>query len=479
MIKVLHISSECYPAAKAGGMGDVVGALPKYLPAHNVEASVIIPMYRTKWIVNADLRRIYIGDMKLGNEDIDFTIYEYKNRDIKYPFYFVDIPGKFDRADIYLDTDGHGYKDEPERNVCFQRAVCQWVTYSNHHFDILHCHDHMTGLIPFMIQRCFEFESISTLPCFFTIHNGQYRGLFEWDRVGPLLPEYNTEHSGLLDWDNKINSLATAIKCAWAVNTVSPTYMEEIVRDSDTLTPLYNSVREKLHGIINGVDNDQWNPAYDNFLNTNLVKEDWVSFKRDNKEELCEKYGLKKELPLIGFIGRFAHQKGADLLKYAIEQCLNSGIQFSTMILGTGDKEIESDLIQLRDTYTENVAIEVDYNEKLARLIYAATDFLIMPSRFEPCGLNQLFAMRYGSVPVVTAVGGLCDTVPDVRSNGNGILIPYARVDDIVTGISRSVDLYKDTKRYIKLRDKVTAMDFSWNNSAKQYSELYQKFLNQ
>jgi starch synthase len=479
MIKVLHISSECYPAAKAGGMGDVVGALPKYLPSQNVNASVIIPMYRTKWIVDADVRRIYIGNIKLGHEDVDFTVYEYKNRDIKYPFYFIDIPGKFDRADIYLDTDGHGYKDEPERNISFQRAVCQWLTYSGRQFDILHCHDHMTGLIPFMIQRCFEFESISKLPCFFTIHNGQYRGIFEWDRVGPLLPQYNTEHSGLLDWDNQINSLATAIKCAWAVNTVSPTYMEEIVRDSDTLTPLYNSVKEKLHGIINGVDTHQWDPEYDNFLNTNLTKGDWNSFKASNKKELCEKYGLNPKLPLIGFIGRFADQKGADLLKAAIEQCLSDGMQFSTMILGTGDKSIENDLLSLRGIYPENIAVEVAYNEKLSRLIYAATDFLIMPSRFEPCGLNQLFAMRYGSVPIVTAVGGLCDTVPDIRSEGNGILIPHARVDDIVTGINRSIDLYNDTKRYVKLRSKISALDFSWDTSAKQYAELYNKFLNQ
>ena len=479
MTKVLHISSECYPAAKAGGMGDVVGALPNYLPSHNVKASVIIPKYKTKWITDSEFRRIYIGSINLKDQKIDFTIFEYKERKIRFPFYFVDIPGLFDRENIYLDTDGHGYKDEPERNVCFQRAVLQWLTYSDHTFDVIHCHDHMTGLIPFMVQRCYEYQVISHIPCFFTIHNGQYRGVFEWDRVGDYIPDYDAEHRGLLDWDNHINSLATAIKCAWAINTVSPTYMDEIVRDSDTLTPLYNSVRDKLYGIINGVDHLQWNPTYDSMLDHHLENNNWDTFKEENKKALCKRYKLNRELPMIGFIGRFAYQKGADLLRLALEQMLSEGIQFTTMILGTGDKAIEQDLLELRDAYPSHVAVEVAYNEKLSRLIYAATDFLIMPSRFEPCGLNQMFAMRYGSIPVVTAVGGLCDTVPDVRSNGNGILIPHARVDDIATGISRAVDLYNDTKRYIKLRDKVTAMDFSWDNSAKQYAELYQKFLNQ
>jgi starch synthase len=479
MIKVLHISSECYPAAKAGGMGDVVGALPNYLPAHNVRASVIIPKYKTKWIDDADCRRIYLGTINLDNKKVDFTIYEYKERKIRFPFYFIDIPGLFDREDIYLDTDGHGYKDEPERNVCFQRAVLQWLTYSEYQFDVLHCHDHMTGLIPFMIQRCYEFESLRQIPCFFTIHNGQYRGVFSWDRVGKYIPEYDMQHRGLLDWDNHINSLATAIKCAWAINTVSPTYMEEIIRDSDTLTPLYNSVKDKLYGIINGVDIIQWDPSYDIMLDHNLSDADWDKFKSENKKQLCKKYNLNPKLPLIGFIGRFAHQKGADLLISALERVLSNGMHVSAMILGTGDKQIEQDFINLRDTYPENVAVEVAYNEKLSRHIYAATDFLIMPSRFEPCGLNQLFAMRYGSIPVVTAVGGLCDTVPDIRSDGNGISITNVTVDDITTGISRAVDLYNDENRYKKQRLKVTGLDFSWDNSAKHYSDLYKNFLNQ
>jgi len=477
MIKVLHISSECYPAAKAGGMGDVVGALPKYLPQQNVEASVVIPMYRTKWIINAAFRRIYLGYVNLDGEKIDFTIFQYKGRDLKYPFYCVDIPGKFDREDIYLDTDGHGYKDEPERNVLFQRAVLQWLTYSDRKYDILHCHDHMTGLIPFMIQRCKEFTSLSEIPCLFTIHNGQYRGVFEWDRVGPYIPEYDTAHSGLLDWDDKINSLAAAIKCAWAVNTVSPTYMTEIIRDSDTLTILYNDVRDKLNGIINGVDNYLWDPEHDVLLSHNLIGNDWESFKNNQKKELCKKYKLNKELPLIGFIGRLAHQKGADLLKASLEQCLQSGLQFSVIILGTGDKGIESDLVELRNIFPDNVAVEIAYDERVSRLIYAATDFLIMPSRFEPCGLNQLFAMRYGSVPIVSAVGGLCDTVPDINDGGNGIVVPYAKVEDISEGINRAIDLYRNRKKYQKLRSKITAEDYSWNNSAKQYAELYHSFL--
>ena len=178
MIKVLHISTECYPAAKAGGMGDVVGAIPLYLPNYSTEASVIIPKYKRKWFIENSFETIHSGSLELGDQTIAFEIQKLDSGNLDYPFYCVDIPGLFDREDIYLAEDGHGYPDEAKRNISLQLAILNWLKTISTEFDTLHCHDHMTGLIPFLIKTCPEFDALKKIPTVFTIHNGQYRGIF-------------------------------------------------------------------------------------------------------------------------------------------------------------------------------------------------------------------------------------------------------------------------------------------------------------
>lgn len=473
MKKVLHICSECYPAAKAGGMGDVVGALPMYLPAQGIEASVVIPKYKNKWFAEASFSTVLKGKFKLGKETIKYTIEQLDDNQLGYPFYCIDIPGKFDRASVYLGEDGHGYPDEAQRNISFQIAVLEWLKKGKQSFDLLHCHDHMTGLIMFFIKHCPAYKKLKDTPTFLTIHNGQYRGIFDWE-IADLFPDYDKKYNGLLDWDGQINSLATAIKCAWQVTTVSPSYMQELQEDFDTLTPLIRSEKAKTRGILNGIDDQSWNPATDKHLNIHLKGSQWTTFKSEHKKALLQRYSLKSRRPLVSFIGRFAYQKGADLLTAAIETLLEQKKSLSVVILGSGDKSIEEEVKNLAARFPHDVAAIIAYNEGLAREIYAASDFMIMPSRFEPCGLNQLYCMRYGTVPIVRAVGGLKDTVPDISENGNGIAFNEANTADVSVALSRAIHLYQNKKQFNSLRKKITQLDYSWHQSAREYSKLYE-----
>lgn len=476
MKKVLHIATECYPAAKAGGMGDVVGALPLYLPEQGIEGSVIIPKYDREWFENQPLTSIYHGSIVLGGDKVGYEIYSLDSKVLGYPFYCVDIPGLFDRKDIYLAEDGHGYRDEGERNISFQLAVLHWLMNDTGRADVLHCHDHMTGLIPFFVKYCPEFDLLAEKPTVFTIHNGQYRGVFDWS-IRHILPSFDDRFGGLLDWDGHINSLAAAIKCAWRVNTVSPSYMDELISDFDTLTPLVRHEREKCRGIINGIDHLLWDPATDAFLHHHLHEGKWKSFKAKNKNALLKRFGLKSRRPLIGFIGRMAHQKGADLLQYAVEQCLNKKLKFSTIILGSGDKSIEGDLCDLARKYPKDVEVIIAYDEGLARAIYAGCDYLMMPSRFEPCGLNQMYAMRYGTIPIVSHVGGLKDTVPDIKNGGHGIVSRTMDGEGFCETIERAIDFYDQKSTFAKHLKKIIALDYSWSNSADKYTSLYMEVI--
>jgi len=481
MKNVLHVCSECYPAAKAGGMGDVVGALPAYLPEQGIRATVVIPKYKTKWITEQSFNTIYEGSFPLGDQQQPFVIQKLMTNEIVFPFYCIDLPGLFDRDSIYLAKDGEGFSDEPKRNIAFQTAVMEWLLIRHERFDLIHVHDHMTGLIPYFMKFCPKYEKLKTTPSVLSIHNGAYRGEFIWDEVKHLLPKFKESNAGILDWDGKINSLATALKCAWSVNTVSPSYMEELIKDSDTLTPLYESEKEKCKGILNGIDSKQWDPRNDVYLDEHLKsdkKADWGKFKAANKNILVEKFKLKKGKPLIGFIGRFAYQKGADLLMEGIQEGLKQKLKFNAVILGSGDKDLENKAIKIANKHPRVLGVEIAYDEGLARHIYAGCDFLIMPSRFEPCGLNQLYSMRYGTIPIASHVGGLKDTVVDLSKNGQGIVIDKLDKEALVIAIKRSIELYKDKRKFSKLIHQISQLDYSWNNSAKVYATLYSSSLN-
>ena len=475
MKNVLHISTECYPIAKAGGMGDVVGALPIYQQRLNWQADVIIPKYQLKWFKGKELTTVFSSQLIMEGKTYDFSIQKYSGKALAFDAYFVDIPGLFDRDSIYLEEDGHGYKDEPERNIAFQIAVCDYILQNADYYDVIHCHDHQAGLVTFFISNIEKYDAIKNIPTLFTIHNGQYRGIFNWDRIG-LLPDYNHDLNGYLDWDNSIHSQATAIKCAQRVTTVSPEYMKEISENDEQLKWLYQNESDKCSGVLNGADYDVWNPEKDNLIPVHL-KKSWKAFKDKNKKEFCKKHDLKISYPLFSFIGRLADQKGADLLPEAIRQVFESNSKVSFAILGTGDQKIENELKELANKYPDKIASIIAYNEGIAHEIYAASDFLLMPSRFEPCGLNQLFAMRYATIPVVRKTGGLIDTVPDIDNDGNGITFTNSDPSEIASAMERGIELFNNKKQLNTLRLKIANLDFSWEHSAQLYLNHYSEIL--
>ena len=472
-IDVLHVSIEYFPAAKAGGLADVVGALPKYLNAKDFNMAVVIPKHHTNWILNEDWEQVFSGKIKVAEEQYDFSVQQH-NPLAEHPLYVIDLPGLFDRNSIYIDTStGYGYTDDHVRNVAFQMAVLEWIITLRKFPKVIHCHDHHTGLIPFMMNHCEYYKRLKKVPTVFTIHNGAYHGAFSWEDEN-LLPSFDMQVKGLLDWGNQINPLACGVKCCWKLTTVSPGYMEELRYNSNGLESLFEQESEKSIGLINGIDVDVWNPATDPRIKSHL-KKDLSLFKQKNKKELAKKFKFDASLPLITFIGRLAYEKGAQILPDLFCRYLHKNKDVVFLVLGTGDKFIETLLEKTQNMYPENVRVKIGYDESLAHHLYAGSDFLIMPSKVEPCGLNQMYAMRYGTIPIVNTVGGLKDTVIDInKKEGYGICFKTATVFSAFEAVQRAAKLYENQKKFNQFRSKVSKLDFSWKASAKQYSSIYQ-----
>lgn len=472
-MKILHISAECYPAAKAGGLGDVVGALPKYLNQAKHDTAVIIPKYHTKWILGREFREVWKGVVRLHDGYVHYEIQKYQGDDLGYAFYVVDIPGKFDRPGIYADPGGYGYGDEAERYLCFQQAVLQWLLSFPTPPSILHCHDHHTGLIPFMVKHCPEFDKLRNIPTVFTIHNGVYHGAFSWQKMH-LLPFFDGNARGQLDWANTINPLASAIKCCWKLTTVSPSYLQELRIDSGLEWLLVNEAHKSV-GIINGIDNKVWDPKTDKYLPVKL-KSSIPKFKAANRAVLQERFNIDPELPLITFIGRLVREKGADIIPELVSRFIGQGYRASFIVLGTGEKHLHERFEHMRYHYGPFFDAALEYNEGLAHTLYAGSDFILMPSRVEPCGLNQMYAMRYGTVPIARKIGGLKDTVIDIGDEGGrGITFRQLTVDDAFHALQRTVEAYHNKEYFTDLRKRIMKVDFSWENSAATYVDIYQE----
>lgn len=473
---VLHISTECYPVAKEGGMADVVGSLPIYQKELGWSPSVVIPRYRLKWFEQNTFRKVHSGSFYMEGNPVLFDVYKANQTELAFELYCIDIPGRFDRNSIYLAPNGHGFLDEPERNVSFQRSVLQWLRDSKLQVDIIHCHDHQVGFIPFMMKKVAEFEALKSIPVVYTIHNGAYNSRYPWYKRD-LLPEFPGFNNHFIDWSGNIDSVSSAVRLADHVNTVSPNYLEELKWSLDALKYMIDKHPERFSGILNGIDSNEWDPKKDSMLAATF-QNSWDQFKKANKNEVIGGLYQVDSIPLISFIGRFAHQKGADLLAPAIERILAKFGFVNFYILGSGDKYIEHKVNELRARFSERVACYIGYNEALAHKIYAASDFIIMPSRFEPCGLNQMFAMRYGTLPIARKTGGLKDTVVDFMEGGTGIAFDYDSIDDLVHAMARALQLYKDTKSFKKVRSLAVKQDYSWTKSAEIYLNIYNSLLN-
>jgi len=474
-MQILHVSAECYPAAKAGGLGDVVGALPKYLNKAGHNAAVIIPGYRSKWIVSQQFAHAYSGLVRIADLYVPFHVNRHVGESLGFRLFIVDVPGLFDREGVYADTNGNGYSDETERYLVFQQAVLHFIKQLEIKPDVLHCHDHHTGLIPFMVKHCPEYRELSGIATVFTIHNGEYHGSFSWNRAN-LLPWYDSDANGLLEWAGRINPLACGIKTCWALTTVSPGYLMELMQSSNGLEWLLRNELSKASGIINGIDAEVWDPSTDPFLKYRLG-DDIADYKEANKQGLSEEFQFRHDLPLITFIGRLVMEKGADLLPEAIAKFLFEGGQASFVVLGTGEPSLKDAFLRMKEQFVSYFDTSISYNEKLSHQLYAGSDFLVMPSRVEPCGLNQLYAFRYGTVPVVRSTGGLADTVKDITQGGNGLRFDQFSVDALSSSFHRAATLYHDKQLLGGLRENIMQLDFSWETAAGKYINIYQSLI--
>jgi starch synthase len=469
-MEILHVAAECFPMAKAGGLGDVVGALPKYQCQLGHTAKVVIPMHRTPFLYKHEWELVHEGGAHLGPQFFHYSIIKEKSNFLGFDLYLVDINGLLDREKVY------GYDDDSERYIAFQIAVCDWVNKWIHPPSVIHCHDHHAGFVPFLMNYGFDFRHrLSKIPTVFTVHNAQYPGAFGWNK-NYLLPAYDSWKWNMLDWNGLINPLAAAVKCAWKVTTVSASYMEELQVSAAGLENLFAQEKSKSVGILNGIDNQIWDPSNDSYLLHHYDESTLEKGKRANKEEICRHFNLDPDPPLCCFVGRLVGEKAADLLPDAIADVVyhNQG-RINFVVLGSGDPAIESRLQQLKDSIPNSYGVYIGYEEALSHLLYAGSDFLLMPSRVEPCGLNQLYALRYGTLPIVRNVGGLRDTVIDMGDQGGfGIRFEQATQWDISYSLSRAIDLYyNEPKKLLMLQRTMMTIDHSWNRAAQQYLDLY------
>ena len=471
-MKVIHLSVECYPVAKVGGLADVVGALPKYQQKLGVEAWVVMPWYAKPFVQNNKFRKVAEGDFNQGSQTLKYTVHLLDESNLGYPLYLIKIPGLLDRPEIY------SYADESDQWIAFQHAFLHWILNNNIRPDVINCHDHHVGLIPFLLRYGNDFKELSTIKTLFTIHNGQYQGWMNWNK-GVLLPAFDTWKWGLMDWDGCINPLSSAVRCCDAYSTVSEGYLAELVYEAKGLENLFTAEAYKAHGIVNGIDLDIWNPVNDPLIpklyNTRTVK----SGKQKNKEIFCDKLGISNQNMLLTYIGRFAYEKGADILSAVLDNLYeNNENKLTIFILGSGDSEIQRDIEETVKKYEPKIGVYFGYNEALAHEAYAASDVILMPSRVEPCGLNQLYALKYGTIPIVRAVGGLKDTVIDVnQENGYGFVFNDFTVKEIVHAIKRAIEYYQKGKEWSIITKKAMSLDFSWDKSAQKYIDLYNQLL--
>ncbi len=466
-MKIVHVAAECYPVVKTGGLGDVVGALPKYLnKVKGVETVVVLPFVENDYVKGCRFVVDYQFVMPHGVNQLQVEVLREETLD--FLLYMVKIEGFTHRTKVY------GYDDDNYFFTAFQIATLNWIHQWEEQPDVVHCHDYHTGFIPFLMSHAHQYPKFRNIPSIFTIHNAEHQGEMSW-RIVDTFPWFDTWQLHLLEWNDTLNAMASAIKCAWRVTTVSPQYMQELINAETGLAPLFQAEASKCVGLLNGIDNREWNPEDDKFLEYHYSAETVANGKEKNKSAFCKQFGFDITLPLVVFIGRFASQKGVDVLADAVWRSINQSEQkINFFIMGSGDAELSKGLEEMNRLTDNRFNCYIGYNEQLARNVYAAADFLVMPSRFEPCGLNQFYALRYGTVPIVRTVGGLLDSITDINDkNGNGIRFIQMSADDLLYSFWRAEQLYHDKNRFKKLREFVMHQDFSWEKSAKDYVKLY------
>jgi len=467
-MRVLHVAMECFPFSKVGGMADVTGALPGVLDELGIECRVLTPYYPQLYKGPVG-KEIAAFDVWVGSAAHRVRLLETEPYGI-----LVDLPTAYDRAGVYDDPSAHGYGDNLFRCLVLCQATRAAIRQGVFAADIVHCHDSHTAFVPVYLK------DDGGPPTVFTIHNLAYQGIY-----GPqdfwltgLDPKRFYGHSAF-EYFGDLNLMKTGILHADLVTTVSPSYAKEIVtpEHGHGLDGVLRLLGDRLVGILNGIDERVWDPATDPHLPAK-----YTAAKPANKEKCKEALRERAEIendpqaPLVGLVSRFTSQKGLDLLGGNLPWLVRSGAQVA--VLGSGDEALLDLFRGAQGRWPGRVGLMQGYDEALAHLIYAGTDIFCMPSRFEPCGLSQMYAMRYGAVPVTTKMGGLKDTVlpfDEERRDGTGVLADWATIDSLQGALDYALTLWKKPQLFRRMRRNGMERDFSWKRSGEQYAEAYRR----
>ena len=480
-MKILFVTPEATPFAKNGGLADVAGSLPRALKQLGHDVRVVMPCHRSAERCGVSLRK----GRKSVEVTLDGTNYRGSLKQASHegvPFWFIDCPEFFDREQLYGTVDGD-YADNGLRFGFFSRAVLEMIKRLDFRPDVIHIHDWQTCFIPALLRTELRsnpfYSSIATV---LTIHNLGYQGIFPLDSIRQLGLDASLGTASGMEYYGNHSALKGGINYADVISTVSPTYCEEIqgTVQGHGFDGLLRERKEDLHGIINGLDGHIWDPALDTALPTAFTAEN-LNGKRACKRLLQKELGLelRHDVPIIALISRLDTQKGIDLVEKIWDELLSRDVQF--VLLGSGNQEAMTFWQKQVGKQPGKISINLGFDEKFSRRIYAASDLIMVPSLYEPCGLTQMIALTYGALPVVRNTGGLADTVIDVTEQprkGYGFVFDNSDPAELLAAIDRALEIYPQRSRWLTLVKRGMSLDFSWSRSAEQYQKIYLKARN-
>lgn len=475
-MNILYVASEAAPYVATGGLADVAGSLPNAVHSIGNDCRVVLPLYGgIKQEHRKTMKRIASFYVPLGWRNQYCGVFEAHFKGVTY--YFLDNEYYFKReGNIY------GYFDDAERFAFFSKAVVEMLQYIDFAPQIIHSNDWQSAMVPVYLNMFYrqidKYRSIKTV---FTIHNIQYQGKYGMEILSDVLglPQ---QAAPLMNYEGKLNMMKAAIECSDKISTVSPTYAKEILDPwyAHGMDRMLNTCKHKLIGILNGIDTESYNPGVDPAL-YQVYDAKTIDKKSVNKVELQKSVGLQQDPDkmLVGVVSRFVAHKGIDLIQYIFDEIMQRELQ--VVVLGSGDYLFENFFLEMQTKYPGKTAVKIGFIPELARRIYAGADAFLMPSKSEPCGLAQMVAMRYGTLPIVRETGGLKDSVTDMGEslNGNGFTFQSYNAHDMLGAIDRTAGLYYNRPMWKKAVKKAMGEDFSWDKSAKQYVLVYQQLLAQ
>lgn len=480
-MKILMAAAEVAPFSKTGGLADVSGALPKALEELGIDCRVIVPYYDVTQKGGFDI--LPNGEsisIKAGENSYEVSFRKGVLPGSSVEMIFIQNDELFGREGIYTHpATGEGYEDNDIRFIVYQKAILEYIRRSEWKPDVLHLNDNHTALIPaFLDKTDSDLNEIATV---LTIHNLGYQGIFPKESIHNTgFDESLFEPMSPFEFYGQLNFMKIGILHTDVISTVSKKYAEEITTKEygENLEGILTERIDDLYGILNGIDVTEWSPGVDKLIPAQFTKDD-MSGKAENKRILLEESGLdgeKLDVPLIGVVSRLADQKGFDLIEEIMDKLMQNEVYF--VLLGTGETKYHTLFEGLKERYPEKMGIHLKFNNRMAHLIEAGADMFLMPSKYEPCGLNQMYSLGYGTVPIVRATGGLADTVEEYNpetDSGNGFVFEEYSSSALYEAIERALKTFKDKDAWDKIVLRGMSQDFSWNASAKDYVELYEK----